>query len=342
MTFNYFYNDRSGARNGPVSFEDLIAAARAGRLAPDCLVWPEGGEAMPAGRIPGLAEAVGGSSLSSAPAARGPLIAAFPGWGLIWRAYVFLIALVSIVFAPVAGRWFWRFVASRVALPNGARLFLDAPLSSCWWLFLALSATAVLPAVFAVAYLGGANGWAIDHEALKALNVQLLPLRLALDLAAVFLAYLIVRWFARSLRAEDGSLNIAFTGGFWAYFGWDLLIGLSAFTIIGWAWAAKGKMRWMCRRTTGSHSFEFVGAGWQILGRTFAAILGPGLLFGFTAAAAARLEKDGSEGAGALLGLIGLVMSIAALAWAVGWLTNWWVSQIVAAPAAASLDKATP
>ncbi len=339
MVGNYFYKDRSGGQNGPVSFDELTALAKAGRIAPNCLVWGEGGEPKPAGKIPGLAEIVGGGGSFAAPTGQGPLIGDVPGWGLIWRSYVLIFGVMSIVFAPLAGRWFYRFLTGCAALPNGRRMFLNSPLSSCWWLFLALAALIWGPVALLLAYAGHL-GSLHDPVAFKALNSQLLPFRVAIQVAILVVSYFLVRWFVRSLRSEDGSLHIVFTGGFWAFIGWDLLIGLSLLTIIGWAWAVKGKMDWMCRRIEGSHHFQFVASGWDILWRTFAVIAGLWLSIAVVALAIWLSGGREHNPAAAVLTLLGIVAFIYLLGLALRWFANWYVSQIVATPCATSAEDA--
>jgi hypothetical protein len=66
--------------------------------------------------------------------------------------------------------------------------------------------------------------------------------------------------------------------------------------------------RWVCANIVGTHRFEFVGTGWDILWRTLV-----------------------------LLIALGFVIP---LPWALRWFQNWFVAQIVVTPAAASLADA--
>jgi hypothetical protein len=337
MAGNYYFKDRSGGQNGPVSFDELVALAKAGRLAPDCLVWPEAGEPAAARSFPGLGEAFGQSQAFATPTGQGPLVGDFPGWGLLWRAYVFALGLFSVVFAPLAGRWYYKFIASRVSLPNGRRLFVDSTLSSCWWMFLGLSLAILTPLVVMMSLLSGNPEALHGHNpaALQEQMAHLWPIRIAANIAAFVLNYIILRWFVGCLRSEDGALNIAFTGGFWGFIGWNLLIVFSVFTIIGWAWALAGFFRWMCRSTLGTHAFAFVGSGWQILWRSLASVFGLGLLGGLLGSAIGLSAQSGHGGGAAILALLGMAGFIYLLAQVMGWLANWFVSQIVVTPGAA-------
>jgi hypothetical protein len=104
------------------------------------------------------------------------------------------------------------------------------------------------------------------------------------------------------LRSQDGALAIRFVGGFWPYLGWNLLIGLSVITLIGWAWVLPLMLRWMCRNILGTHSFDFVGEGSGILWRVIVLIFG--------------------------------CLFILPIPWLFAWFYNWFVSQFVVAPAA--------
>jgi hypothetical protein len=84
----------------------------------------------------------------------------------------------------------------------------------------------------------------------------------------------ILKWFCS--RTELSSVGrLRFTGKYGAYVGWVVLVQLTVYTIIGWAWAAAGMYRWVCRNIQGQGlRFRFLGKGHQILWRGFVAILG--------------------------------------------------------------------
>ena len=64
-------------------------------------------------------------------------------------------------------------------------------------------------------------------------------------------------------------------GGYWPFLGYSLLLSLSIYSIIGWAWVATAFMRWFCRNISiPGQEVVFVGKGWDALWRGFAAILG--------------------------------------------------------------------
>jgi hypothetical protein len=254
MSWNYYYKDRAGGQNGPVSLEELAALARAGRIAPDCHVWAEGGEPGRADKFPELAEAFQHVRAVAA-SGSGSLQSDLPVWGLFWRSIVASFGIALVVPAPWAGLWFYRWLAGRIAMPNGARLFLQSSVVQCWPIFVGLGV------------VGNGLGFVEPTPTGEAVAGVLLILNAAL-------AFLLTRWLSRAARCEDGPLKVSFEGGFWTFLGWSLLFLFAVETIIGWAWILKLMMRWICRQTVGTHEFEFVGAGVSILWRAFAAALG--------------------------------------------------------------------
>ncbi len=291
MSWNYFYKDRAGRQNGPVSIEELVALVRAGRIAPDCLVWPEGGEPRQAAAYPEIAAALEERATATASGAMGPLRPELPVWGFFWRSVVFTIGVALLVPAPWVGLWFYRWVAERISLPNGVRLALDSSVGQCWYIFVGLGLSQAAPRTFVHSHF---HGLAL----------------LAGSLGIVFFGFLLVGWFSRALRSEDRGFNVGFEGGFWTYLGWDLLIFVAIFTIIGWAWAAKNKMRWICRTTRGTHQFEFVATGWELLWRSLALILGS--------------------------------VFILPIPWLFRWFYSWYIAQIVVSPGAPAAATVEP
>lgn len=293
MPGNFFFKDRSGAQNGPVSLEELATLVRTGRLAPDCLVWGDGVEPSPASAFDALAAAFRESSISrvapAAAAGRGPLWPFFPVWGLFWRGLVFAIGLTLIVPAPWVGVWFYRFLTEHVALPGGRRLHLESTVGQSWWIFAGLGLTSDL------------NTFTADSQALAYASLVAFAL-------GAWLTVRLIDWLCRSLRAEGGGLSLVFAGESYVYFGWSVLLLLSLLTIVGWAWVLKYMFRWVCAKVVGTHAFEFVGTGWDILWRS-------------------------------LVMLLALAFVIP-LPWAGRWFQHWFISQIVVTPAAASLAQA--
>ncbi len=96
------------------------------------------------------------------------------------------------------------------------------------------------------------------------LGIVLLPINAAICLK-------IIRWFFTSVKLSCGT-NLSFKGSYGPYLGWMLLVTLSVYTIIGWAWASVAMLRWVCRNIEGGQNeVVFVGSGWGLLWRCFVA-----------------------------------------------------------------------
>jgi len=83
----------------------------------------------------------------------------------------------------------------------------------------------------------------------------------------------LTRWFVEHVELSSGT-RYRFTGGFWELAAWEVLLGLSVLTIIGWAWVLAGMYRWTARHTESeTRALRFRGEGPQILWRTLATLL---------------------------------------------------------------------
>lgn len=99
-----------------------------------------------------------------------------------------------------------------------------------------------------------------------------------------------------NLSSNGHNLPIEFKGSALGYIGWHVLMYISVFTIIGWAWVVTAWMRWICRNISGTRrEIVFTASGWQMLWRS--------LLFGLAC---------------------GLLIP---LPWVLRWYTSWYVSQ---------------
>jgi hypothetical protein len=79
----------------------------------------------------------------------------------------------------------------------------------------------------------------------------------------------IIRWcVAKTALSTDDRFR--FHGAYWDLVGWELLTGLAALTIIGWAWTLAAAYRWAAGNTRSDHrALSFHGSGFEILWRTF-------------------------------------------------------------------------
>jgi len=85
---------------------------------------------------------------------------------------------------------------------------------------------------------------------------------------------MILRWLVRNLRLSSGP-SLEFDGSYAGYLGYQVLIGISVLTIVGWAWALASFYRWIAEHTRGEGiAVGWNSDGWEVLGYTLAAILG--------------------------------------------------------------------
>ncbi|MFN7916987.1 MAG: hypothetical protein U0Q55_16710 [Vicinamibacterales bacterium] len=186
----------------------------------------------------------------------------FTGDGVIF--FLLLISFFGIPWAIQRGlRWF----VSNVDPIHGARARFVGGVGPLWASFGAVLALAVLqqfniviaaltsehPAVGAVLTIL----WAVLMQVLGTLN-----------------GFLITRWECANVESPSGG-RLAFSGGFWTWLGWQLLLLVSMLTIVGWAWVSVAQLRWVTRHVrSSSHEGRFSGTGLQMLWRGLVLALG--------------------------------------------------------------------
>lgn len=230
----------AGQQSGPYPEEQLRDWVLRGQVAGDALICSEGmTEWVKAGEFFGRAATPGGRFYPQ------PLEFVAGVGALFGRTLLLIFGILLVIPAPWAITYFYQWFIAHLRLPRVSRLeFTGAP-GDQWILCIVLA-------------LGGYIG------ALKNSVFQLVPLFLQ-----PYLSLLLIRWVVGKLTADGRPLSLRFTGGYWRFFGWYLLIALSMFTIIGWAWVVAANMRWVCRKVEGTHTqVTFTGTGLEILWRT--------------------------------------------------------------------------
>lgn len=163
---------------------------------------------------------------------------------LFGRGLLVVIAQYLVVPSPWAAAAFFRWIVERLSLSDGTRASFHGKGGDVWWAFMLAGL---------LAYAGF-------------IPVPFLPLLLLPITALLWIT--ILRWFVRSVSLSCET-HLSFSGTYWQYLGWVLLIVVSVLTIIGWAWATAAMVRWFCRNVQGgNHRVEFFGTGAQILWRT--------------------------------------------------------------------------
>jgi hypothetical protein len=251
---SWFYVS-GGQQQGPypeIQLRELIAR---GTITADTLVWSDGmagwqraGEiselmSMPpgppaisqAGRPPVFAGAAGGGALSFD----------FGIWEFVWRSGVFFIGLIFVIPVPWALVWYMKWIISRIYVPGRPNLtFTGTALTAAAWYF----GTIVLAVVLALTGIDWLNN--------------------LMFIVQFVLYWLLIKWVVANLASNGQNLGLSFSGSIWAFVGWNILMVLSIFTIIGWAWVYAAQTRWYCRNIQGTRrEVTFNGVGVEFLWR---------------------------------------------------------------------------
>jgi hypothetical protein len=264
----------NGQQQGPfpeAQFRDLIAR---GQVSPQTLVWCEGmANWQKAGEVPGLmsggmappAMPPGGPMMGAggygAPAggygaaAGGALSIDFGIWDFVWRGLALLLSFLVIIPAPWALCWYLNWLVSCVKVPGRPNLsFTGKPGTIAMWYFGAV----VLLIILAVLASQTENN-AFNH---------------IFNIAQLVLDWLLLRYIIANIASNGQPLGLSFSGSFWGFIGWNILVAISFITIIGWAWVFTAELRWICRNIQGSRrAVVFNGTGLELLWRAIVAML---------------------------------------------------------------------
>ena len=174
--------------------------------------------------------------------------------GTTSQAYVWVtwLVLLSLLIIPTGwgvaslSQWYVR----NVRFSDGTYAWFEGNGSQIWWYFVVQGLLSFLGNYF-----------------------RLLPLTLASIFVDAWVNLMVLRWFARNSRLSTGE-RPGFTGTYWPLLAFSVLLVLSFFTIIGWAWVLSGLMGWICQNLhIGSKQGLFVGNGLAFLWRGVVAIL---------------------------------------------------------------------
>ena len=263
MSSDFWFLDREHKQCGPVGEDELVRLVRTGTIGRETQIWSAGmTEWRMAGQVDRFAPLFGPPGPPTLPldgrtsnaSATGALSVSLPVWGLFGRALLFEIGLLLIVPSPWTGTAFYKWLCERVALPDGRPLKFAGKPGDIWYVFIAWSIAMWL------------GQFPYDPDQAHYGGLVAIPL-------SWFLGILFLKWVCANVSTEDGSLKIAFVGGYLSFIGWNLLLILSAITIIGWAWVMKFMIQWICRNVRGTTGFEFTATGLSILWRTLVFVL---------------------------------------------------------------------
>lgn len=254
-------------QEGPYSegeFRDLIAR---GSVRPDTYVWAEGMPAWQfAGDVPGLLSSGRTTPVTPRPAGPGQaasydsansstpgaLDSDFPLWEFVWRSLVFGIGSLFVIPVPWLLVWYLKWLVPCVRVPGRPNLSFEG------------TAMTVVPWYFGAVLL--------------AIVVSLIGSQLLSNLTIIVqvaLYWLFIKWLVANLASDGRPLGLSFSGTIWTYLGWNVLVFLSVFTIIGWAWVYSAWTRWLCQNIQGTRrAVIFNGSGLEILWRGIVTIIG--------------------------------------------------------------------
>jgi hypothetical protein len=256
---SWFYASQ-GQQQGPypeIQLRDLMVR---GIVTADTLVWSEGMSGwQKAGEIPGLMSGVAGAPAS--PGAPGPFASAqgygggplsidLPLWAFLGRSLLYVIGMLLVIPAPWVATSFYRWIVSRTYVPGRPNLAFNGQVGDIWYVFIALAL---------LNYAGAASDY-----------LQLIAIP-----ALAFLSWMVVRWIAGNLSSNGQPLPIAFNGDALTFVGWQVLMFLAIFTIIGWAWVVTAWIRWICRNIGGTRrEIIFNASGLEMLWRSVVFAIG--------------------------------------------------------------------
>jgi hypothetical protein len=257
---SWFYAS-DGQQQGPypeIQFRDLIAR---GTVTAETLVWSEGMTGWQrAGDIPGLLSGASGPPAvprSGAPQTSaggyggGALSIDFGIWDFTWRSLVFGFGTLLVIPFPWVMLMYCRWIVSCVHVPQRPNLgFAGRAVDLMWF--------------YAVVILLILQAWA--HSRI---------LGIAIDVGQLVLYWLLINWFVSNLTSNGKPLGLQFSGSFWGFVGWALLMAVSLITIVGWAWVYVAQIRWMCRHIEGTQrEVTFNGTGLEFLWRSLVLFIG--------------------------------------------------------------------
>ena len=222
--------------------------------------------------------------------AAGSLRPDYPALPLLGWIALSVVGQILIVPSPWTTPRFCRFLCEQAILPNGRRFGFTGGPRNVWYITIGLGLLVLLPeAALQATDLADAG---------PALLVLLLIVFSIVDWC---LSLALIHWFVAHVQSDDRRLSLRFGGSLLAFFGWQILMALSLFTVIGWAWVTSRYMRWLCRSVRGNAAFDFTGSGLAILWRTVV--------------------------------FVALCSLILPIPWMLRWLVAWYVSRVTVAPA---------
>jgi len=166
------------------------------------------------------------------------------------RSPLYVIGILLVIPAPWVATSFYRWIVSRTYVPGRPNIAFNGQVGDIWYVFIVMAL---------MNYAGEASNY------LQLIAIPVLA----------FLSWMVVRWIAGNLSSDGQPLPIAFNGDALTFVGWQVLMFLAVFTIIGWAWVVTAWIRWICRNIDGTQrEIIFNASGLEMLWRTIVFAIG--------------------------------------------------------------------
>ena len=251
MSNRSWYLAAQGQQYGPfpeAQFREFIAS---GKVRADTLVWSESmTDWQRAEDIPGLMASAGrppalpGAMPMAASDSGGVLSIDLPLWPFFGRCLLVVIGSLLVIPSPWTGTSYYRWIFPRFHVPGRPDFAFEGKVGDLWYVLVLLALSG---------YIG-----------------QISPyLQLVAFVAQPILSWMLLRWVLGNLSSNGRLIGLEFNGSVWGFLGWQLLMVLAIFTIVGWAWVSTAWLRWICRNIGGARrELAFNGSGWEVLWRT--------------------------------------------------------------------------
>jgi len=176
-------------------------------------------------------------------------------WDFTWRSIVLFLGLLVVIPTPWVVPWYINWFASCVQVPGRPNLsFTIRPGTIALWYF---------GTIVVLIFLGGI-GRTADSRAIGDLG----------GIVQFVLYWLFLRYLVANTASNGQPLGLSFSGSVWGYLGYNILMVLAIFTIIGWAWVYTAQIRWICRNIQGTRrQVVFNGTGLEFLWRAIVAAI---------------------------------------------------------------------
>jgi hypothetical protein len=175
--------------------------------------------------------------------------------------------MCSIVGAPIGLRYLFQWFTRHLSLGSGTTfMFTGTSRGLCGFL------SAIAGVTFVQRILDRALELSGDEESLL-LALLALALMLGGQAVGAFIQLRMLQWQCSNTRASSG-VAISCVAPVAGFVGRELVVFLSIFTIIGWAWTTAWFARWLASHLRAEgRTVRFRGTGGQILWRSIVAVL---------------------------------------------------------------------